>query len=74
MASQSPPDTDYPGGTPQEMPPDSPPAEAPQQEPPGFDQPAPDYDQPDTGPIETPPPPDLSIGRAGRLTGRGPPD
>ena len=58
MASQPPPDTDFPGAPP-ELPPDSPPQESPQQEPaPGFDPPSPDYDQPDTGPIETPAPPD----------------
>ncbi len=57
MASQPPPDTDFPAAPP-EVPADSPPAEAPQDEPPGFDPLSPDFDQPDTGPIETPPPPD----------------
>jgi hypothetical protein len=58
MASQPPPDTDFPDNAPQEMPPGNAPDEAPQQEPPGFDPPSPDYDQPDTAPNELPPPPD----------------
>lgn len=55
MASQPPPDTDFPAA-PAELPEHNSPEEAPQQEEaPGFDPPSPDFDQPDTGPIEMPP-------------------